>query len=215
MRTDGILGSRSLNYEAGIRAATPGGSLQAELTAFFIDCRNQQLTVFPPGTVTGRVMTNAGRTRSMGLELTAAWDITHDLRLRGSYGFTDATFRAYNDGRADYRGKHVPYAPTHTLFAEASWRIPALAFKGITPGVDASVRGAGRIYWNEANTLSQPFYALAAASLSLSAERWNLRLWARNLTATDYDVFYFMSMGRGFVQHGRPRELGITLRVNI
>ncbi len=205
----------SLNYEAGIRAATPGGSLQAELTAFFIDCRNQQLTVFPPGTVTGRVMTNAGRTRSMGLELTAAWDITHDLRLRGSYGFTDATFRAYNDGRADYRGKHVPYAPTHTLFAEASWRIPALAFKGITPGVDASVRGAGRIYWNEANTLSQPFYALAAASLSLSAERWNLRLWARNLTATDYDVFYFMSMGRGFVQHGRPRELGITLRVNI
>lgn len=205
----------SLNYELGIRAATNDRRLSAELTAFYIDCRNQQLTVFPPGSVTGRIMTNAGRTRSMGVELTALWTPTTDLSLRASYGFTDATFRSYNDGRADYRGKHVPYAPSHTLFGEVSWMIPRLAFLGVTPGIDASVRGAGRIFWNEANTLSQPFYALAAASVSFNASAWSLRLWARNLTATDYDVFYFMSMSRGFVQKGRPRELGLTLRVNI
>lgn len=203
----------SMNYEAGVRGGLPDGSLSAELTAFFIDCRNQQLTVFPPGMVTGRIMTNAGRTRSMGVELTGRWQPTADLSLRFSYGYTDATFRSYNDGRADYRGKHVPYAPAHTLFGEVNWRIPRLEFLGVTPGVEASVRGAGRIYWNEANTLSQPFYALAGAGLSFSARHWTLRLWARNLTATDYDVFYFMSMGRGFTQQGRPRELGISLRL--
>ena len=107
----------------------------------------------------------------------------------------------------------MPYAPAHTLFGEVNWRIPRLEFLGVTPGVEASVRGAGRIYWNEANTLSQPFYALAGAGLSFSSRHWTLRLWARNLTATDYDVFYFMSMGRGFIQQGRPRELGISLRL--
>ncbi|MDE6277185.1 MAG: TonB-dependent receptor [Muribaculaceae bacterium] len=205
----------SMNYEIGARGATSDGRVSAELTAFFIDCRNQQLTVFPPGSVTGRIMTNAGRTRSLGVELTGAWHVSDNLSLRASYGFTDATFRSYNDGRNDYRGKRVPYAPSHTLFGEVDWRIPALSFHGVTPGLDASVRGAGRIYWNEANTLSQPFYALASASVSFTASRWSLRLWAKNLTGMHYDVFYFMSMSRGFVQHGRPRELGVTLRVNI
>lgn len=205
----------SWNYEIGVRGGTPDGRLTSEITAFFIDCRNQQLTVFPPGTVTGRVMTNAGRTRSMGLELTASWRPDDNLSFRFSYGFTNATFRHYNDGRSDFRGKHLPYAPSNTLFAEATWYIPQLKFLEITPGIDASVRGVGRIYWNEANTLSQPFYALAAASVSFSAGKWNLRLWARNLTNTRYDVFYFMSMGNGFVQRGRPHEFGATLRVNI
>lgn len=205
----------SMNYELGVRGGMPDGSLKAELTAFYIDCRNQQLTVFPPGSVTGRIMTNAGRTRSMGVELTASWQPVENLMLRGSYGYTDATFRKYNDGRNDYRGKRVPYAPSHTLFAECNLTVPSWSFLGVTPGADVSVRGVGRIYWNEANTLSQPFYAQLAASVNFTARNWSLRLWARNLTGTDYDVFYFMSMSRGFVQKGRPRELGLTLRVNV
>ena len=54
---------RSFNYELGFHSK-PMDGLQVDGTFFLIDCRNQQLTIFPPGTTTGRIMTNAGRTRT-------------------------------------------------------------------------------------------------------------------------------------------------------
>lgn len=126
---------RSFNYELGANWK-PSSSLALDAVLFFIDCRNQQLTVFPPGTTTGRIMTNAGRTRSLGAELTARWNPCADFSARLSYGYTDATFRNYNDGRSDYRGKHVPYAPSNTFFAEATWQPEALVFAGVQPSAD-------------------------------------------------------------------------------
>ena len=205
----------SLNYEIGAKSEWLDGSLKIDATAFFIDCRNQQLTVFPPGTTTGRVMTNAGRTFSAGAELSVGWKPAADLSFRLSYGYTDARFRRYDNGRADFKGRRVPYAPSNTLFVAADWRMPSLSFLGVVPSVSADVRGAGNIYWNEANTLSQPFYALASLSVAFTAEKWSLRLWARNLTDAGYDTFYFMSVGNEFTQKGRPRELGLTFRLNL
>lgn len=206
---------RSINYEVGFHSALFERRLHLDGTFFFIDCRNQQLTVFPAGTTTGRIMTNAGRTRSFGAEITAKWAITEDLTVNASYGYTNATFRKYNNGLHDFRGKKVPYAPSNTLFAGLDWRASRLTFAGITPQLSASVRGAGEIYWNEDNSLRQPFYATAALSLEFAAEHWSLRLWSENLTATRYNTFYFMSIGNAFLQEGMPRRFGATLRVKI
>lgn len=205
---------RSFNYELGADWKAADG-LDAGLVLFLIDCRNQQLTVFPPGTTTGRIMTNAGRTRSYGAELTARWNPCADFSARLSYGYTNATFRNYNDGRNDYRGKHVPYAPSNTLFAEATWQPAALSFGGIQPSLTVNANCAGRIYWNEANTRSQDFYCLAGASLAFTAQRWSVRLWGENITGTRYDTFYFLSMGRSFTQRGLPARCGATLRLSI
>lgn len=204
----------SFNYEAGFHSTLlPDRSLKADVALFYIDCRNQQLTTFPDGTTTGRIMTNAGRTRSFGAEFTANWDVNSDLSANVSYGYTNATFRKYNDGRADYRGKHLPYAPSHTVFAEVNYRATPLEFLGVTPSVQATARCAGEIYWNEANTARQPLYCLPGLSVGFHAQHWTLRLWARNLSNTRYDTFYFLSMGNEFVQHGTPRQFGATLRV--
>lgn len=205
----------SLNYEFGAHWRLPAARLKLDAALFYIDCRNQQLTVFPPGTTTGRMMTNAGRTRSMGAELSASWHANDDLSVRASYGYTNATFRRYNDGHNDYRGKRVPYAPANTLFAEVNWRISPLTFSGITPSVTAAARCLGKIYWDEANTVSQPFYCLPSLSIAFDADRWSLRLSADNITATRYDTFYFVSMGNAFTQRGLPRLLSATFRVRI
>ena len=160
-------------------------------------------------------MTNAGRTRSYGAEVAASYRPVDDLSFKLSYGYTNATFRSYNDGRGDYRGKRVPYAPAHTLFAEAVYRATPLTFAGITPSLTATARCVGDIYWNEANTVRQPFYCLPGLSLSFDAAQWSLRLWGRNLTDTRHDVFYFVSMSREFVQRGAPRRFGATFRLII
>lgn len=206
---------KSFNYELGAHWRIPSARLKVDAALFLIDCRNQQLTVFPKGTTTGRMMTNAGRTRSMGVEISGTWQASDDVSARVSYGFTNATFRKYNDGRNDYRGKRVPYAPSNTLFAQLSWRATPLSFNGITPTATAAVRCAGNIYWNETNTVSQPFYCLPSLSLGLEAEHWSLRLNAENLSDTRYNTFYFVSIGNAFLQRGLPRILSASLRVKI
>lgn len=207
---------RSFNYEVGFHSRLlPDDRLRLDAALFYIDCSNQQLTTFPAGNTTGRIMTNAGRTRSFGAEVQARYTPVDDLSLSISYGYTNATFRSYNDGIAEYRGKRVPYAPEHTLFGEVSYTATPLSFAGITPSATATARCVGDIYWNEANTVRQPFYCLPGLSIGFNAEHWSLRLWGQNLTATNYDVFYFVSMSRDFVQRGAPRRFGATLRVNI
>lgn len=200
----------SYNYELGFHGTID--NLKVEAVAFYIDCRNQQLTTFPAGSTTGRVMANAGRTRSFGAEVSLRWHPFDDLQMYLAYGYTNAKFLRYNDGTADYRGKYVPYAPANTLFANAVYNIRQLQFADIMPSVGITVNGAGRIFWDEANTLRQNFYACLEADISLTSRLGDLRLWARNITSTDYYTFYFKSMGNSFVQRALPCTFGISLR---
>ena len=206
---------KSWNYELGGHFTAANGALRGDFALFWIDCRDQQLTVFPEGTTTGRMMTNAGRTRSLGGELTMQASPWQHLDLALSYGYTHATFRRYDNGRQDFRGNRLPYAPEHTGSLRAAWTLPTgVAWLGdLVFGAD--VRAAGRIWWNEENSLVQPFYALLNASIRLEHEHYSLELWGRNLTGTHYDTFYFVSIGNAFLQAGRPRTFGITLNIHI
>lgn len=206
---------KSINYELNFASALFGQTLMLNASLFYIDCRDQQMTVFPEGSTTGRVMTNAGRTRNMGVELTGDYNPSPDWNFSVSYGFTDACFREYNNGIIDCRGNHVPYAPRHTLFTSGTLHRP-LSGKLLT-GIDVtlSCRGAGKIYWNEENTIDQPFYALMGASVNLRTKLADIELWGENLTATKYSAFYFESIGHSFIQRGTPRKIGVTLRFNL
>ena len=77
------------------------------------------------------------------------------------------------------------------------------------------MRGTGKIYWNEDNTLSQPFYALLGAGVTYTKGALSLQLWGKNLTATRYHTFYFMSIGNEFLQRGKGIEAGLTVRYTI
>ena len=205
---------KAWNYELGGHFECWDARVQSDLGLFFMDCRDRQLTVFPLGTTTGRMMTNAGKTHSWGAEFTMTVTPTQLTHLSLSYGFTHATFRQYDDGKVDHSGKRVPYAPMHTLFAEAaqSFKLGGDDNKLITLAAD--VRAAGDIYWDEANTMRQPFYALMGASITWQQPRYSLQLWGRNLTDTQYKTFYFVSIQHHFLQRGHGRSLGATLRLN-
>lgn len=203
----------SWNYELGGHLHAAKGDLQIGWALFWIDCRNQQLTVFPEGRTTGRMMTNAGRTRSLGAELSVTARPWPRLTVQAAYGYTHAEFRRFRSGDDDFSGKRVPYAPEHTLSARVRYEIPIRSrlLERIVPSVD--LQGVGPIRWNEANTLVQPFYQLTGLSLRFERGRHALDLWCRNLTDTRYDTFYFLSVGEEFVQRGRPRTFGATLQL--
>lgn len=202
---------KSWNFEVGSHFSTTDGKISADVALFLIECRDQQLTMFPDGTTTGRIMTNAGRTRSFGGELTFRFSLLDNLSFSASYGYTNARFTRFYNGITDFSGKYLPYVPANTLYAQVLWRLPLGVKWADALEFDCNVRGAGKIYWNESNTLSQNLYAQLGAAVTLSAPRWNLMVWGRNLTDTRFYTFYFMSMGNEFLQRGKPLQFGATL----
>ncbi len=203
---------KSWNYEVGSHLVFQDGRLEVDLAAFFIDCRDQQLTMFPDGTTTGRIMTNAGKTHSFGGEVSVRANLTDRISFVGSYGYTNARFRKFNDGIHDYKGNSLPYAPRNTMFLQAVWTIPTRVSVLGNITFDVSMRGTGDIYWNELNSERQDFYTLLGAGVTVGTEELNLQLFGKNLTDTKYYTFYFMSMGNEFLQRGRGVEFGAALR---
>ena len=180
---------------------------------FYIDCRNQQLTTFPDGG-TGRMMSNAGHSFSAGAELSARY-VLGDFTFDAGFGYTHAEFIKYNRGDINLSGNILPYAPRETYSANISYRLPVPRSFANFLVLNVGWNGIGRTYWNEENTLSQPFYSLLSASLAWEKGHWGVSLWGKNLLNEKYNTFYFRSIGNDFFAQGKPLHFGVSLHVNL
>lgn len=211
------------SYELGTHLNLADKRLWADVALFYMHTRNQQLARFAESGM-GRVMVNAGRSRSLGVEVEmhGTWC---DGRLLSdvAYGFTDARFTNYNLGEqttatgdkvvVDYTDNRVPFAPAHTFSASLDYRHPLRKGGVKALSIGADVKGAGDVMWNEANTFSQPIYATLNARCGMELKgNVKLSVWASNLTATRYATFSFESMGNRFAQYGQPRCFGADVR---
>lgn len=208
------------NYEAGSHLTLWQNRLLVDLSAFYMDTRDQQISKFAKSGL-GRITVNAGKSRSYGAEASLRAALTDALTLNASYGYTHATFKEYVTNAkingvtedVDYNGNYVPFVPKHTLNVGGQY-----VFR-INPGhfldriqLNANYTGAGRIYWTEENTVSQSFYGTLNGRISFQKGRGQIDFWVRNALDKDYAAFYFESMGNGFMQKGRPVQAGIELR---
>ena len=205
----------SWNFEAGAHLSFLQGKLNADASLFYIDCTDQQLTVFPDGKTTGRMMANAGKTESYGAEISVDAQITGNLSAGFAYGHTTAKFVKYNNGIVDYEGNHVPYVPQNTVAANAAYTFHSLGNFLDRLQLRVGYSGTGKIYWNEENTLSQDFYSLLGASVYAEKGKFSFELWGKNMTDTNYNAFWFQSVGNGFFSQGMPAEYGITITVEL
>ena len=193
-------------------------TLRLDADGFYSDIADLQVTVFPEGKTTGRMMANAAHAHTAGAEAALHYHWTGKqwrINLHTAYGFTDARFSQFFNGIEDYAGRIVPYAPRHTLSARVTTQYRFTSSAVLCPqsvALTLALSGQGRTYWNEANTLYQPFYATVDGNLQLAWMHLAVNLWARNLTDTDYNLFYFVSMSNAFFQKARPLQAGITLR---
>ena len=205
----------SWNYEIGGHFNWFDGRLKADAAVFYIDCTDQQLTVFPSGKTTGRMMTNAGRTRSIGAELSLNASLADGLDLGVAYGYTNAQFTKYNNGIENYKGKYVPYVPQNTVSANLQYSLYGLGRALDKLSFRLGYNGIGKIYWNEANTLCQNYYSLLGGSIYAHKGKFSLELWGKNLTGTDYNAFYFVSVGNAFFSKGKPVQFGATVSMEL
>ena len=207
----------SWNYELGTHLNLFGRTVQLDLSTYYMQVRNQQLSVMTPNFGYGRMMVNAGKSFSCGIEAALRGHaLGNRLTWGATYAYTHAQFKDYKtDDDTDYADNHVPYVPQHTFSAMADYRLP-LGTAALVVG--ANVSGQGKTYWDEANTYAQKFYALLGAHADVELSGLRVSLWARNLTDTRYNTFAVQNAATGetltFAQRGRPIQAGIDLSIH-
>ena len=217
----------SWNFELGTHLNLFDGQVHFDLALYYMKIRNQQLSIMSPIFNYGRIMTNAGKSHSCGLEATLrgkAFDNALDWGL--TYAYTNAKFDEYHVQDYDYiratvempvhsisyKDNYVPYVPQHALSAMANWHIGKFTF-------GANLSGQGKIWWDEANTYAQDFYALLGAHADYDFGPVVVSLWGRNLTDTDYNTFAIQSSAAGgtryFAQKANPLQIGLDVNVHL
>ena len=205
----------SWNYEAGAHLNLFDHMLHFDLSAFYMKVTNQQLSVMAGNYGFGRMMVNAGKSHSCGIEAALRgqlFDGKFDWAM--NYGYTRTKFDKYVDGEGedavDYKGKYVPYVPQHTMAAMADYRLTDWLTFG------ANVNAQGKTYWDNANSYSQKLYAVLGAHVDLNFKAFNVSFWGRNLTDTNYNTFAVDNSATGtkeyFAQRGNPFQCGVDVR---
>ena len=217
----------SWNYEAGVHLNLFDNSVHFDLAAFYMQVRNQQISQMAGNYGFGRMMTNAGKSYSCGIEATVrghAFDNHFSYML--SYGLTHAAFKEYSDSvrvgrnltRVDYKDNRIPFIPQHTLAASADYRFDfgGRCLRSLTLG--ANFNGQGKTYWDEANTISQKFYGVLGAHLAADFGWLGVNVWGHNLTQTRYNTFAVESAATGqshwFAQRGNPFQMGVDVSLH-
>lgn len=197
----------SWNYEAGAHLTLWGGRLQSDLAAFLMNTRDQQISRFAENGL-GRETVNAGKSRSLGAELSVKARLTDDFDVNASYGYTYATF-----SNGDYAGNYVSFVPKHTFHVGAQYVVRLRSGMWLdNVAFNAGYKALGRIYWTEQNTVSQPLYGTLSGRIALNKGRSQIALWVENALDKNYQAFYFETMSRGFAQSGRPVQTGVDIR---
>lgn len=213
----------SWNFEIGSHMNLFGGSTHFDIALYYMKIRNQQLSQMSPEYNYGRIMVNAGKSHSLGVEATLrgrAFDNNLDWGL--TYAFTSAKFDEYLASTVDhtvnhiqpltYDGNYVPYVPQHTFSATADYHIGKVT-------LGANLNGQGKIWWDEANTYSQKMYVLLGAHADYDFGPVVVSLWGRNLTDTKYNTFAISSSAavstRYFAQKANPIQVGLDVNIHL
>lgn len=229
----------SWNYEAGAHLSFLNNRIIMDMSMFYMKIKNQQVSRFVSSGL-GRYTSNAGKSRSCGVEFSMTAAVTSALTLSANYGYTNAKFKKNitnkkvyaQDGSSsletiDYKDNYVPYSPRNTFSLKAQYTAKPCRTADLRFSADWS--GAGKIYFTEANDVSQKLYGLLNADISLQLHNLfggaisfgagtpfgrtiEISLWCRNILNKDYAVFYFDSGAAGFMQKGRGIQAGIDLR---
>ena len=217
----------SWNYEFGTHLNLFDSKVQFDFAGYYMQIRNQQLSVMAGNYGFGRMMVNAGRSYSCGIEAALRGRaLDNHLAWGINYGYTRAVFKEYTDSisgdegmvAVDYKDKRVPFVPEHTLAANVDYQIDfsSPVLRSLTIGANLTMRG--KTYWDNDNLHSQPIYALLGARIDADFGKAVLSLWGRNITNTTYNTFATDSRMAGetlyFAQRGNPLQVGIDLRIH-
>lgn len=209
------------DYEAGVRADWLNGRLRTNISAFYYDYTNLQVTK-----IAGTVVTieNAANAVVRGIEAEIVVRPISRLRLDAAISLLDSEYRNYSTtdparpalGVIEISGNDLSQAPSYTINVNASYTLP-------TDVGDFTLRAEGRwvdrVYFTQFNLdhVSQPAYSLFNAFLSWQSGTSGLRATAFIRNIGNEDIVSAGFVGSSLVgspllgSFEPPRTYGLTL----
>ena len=204
----------SNNFEIGIKNNLLNNQLLINVTAFYSGVTDAQVpTLVLPDAVT--ITKNTGKLTSKGVEL-ESHALFNGFQLDYNLGYTDANFKdlklAQYGSVADLAGKKQIFTPDVTSLFAAQYGTTISKNNQLKITFRGEWKYIGKQYFDLGNTLSQNSYNLLNSSIGISAPKWSLKFWGRNLTNKNY-VGYGYDFGA--VRLGDPKTYGITLGIKM
>jgi len=206
------------SYEAGSKSRLLDNRLTLNVSAFYIRWRDiQQDVVLPESGFDFE--TNVGKATIYGLEADARLRATDQLTLAISGSWTHARFAddmpslgTDASGALNVRkGDEIQGVPKYNVRVEAEYR-----FRPLSSG-DAFVRGS--VQWTgashgtfvrESSDYIRPAYYNLDASTGLTFDRWEVTLFAKNLTNNKKIIQRPSIQGVDEAYYLRPRTIGVS-----
>ncbi len=220
-----------VNYEIGLKGRWLDDRLTGRFSLFTMERDDVQTGTSiirdrPDGSSEFIQLTsNAAQGTNRGLEAEIVWAVSERLEIFGSVGLLDTEFRDFtNSSGEDLDGEDQAHAPRYQFFLGAEYRTGTGFYARLEfEGKDDFYYSDSRRFSDRPEDLVSDPYELWNASIGYERERWEARVWGRNLTDEDYVIrgFYFPNdprdgyTERGWFQLGDPRRYGVTLTLRL
>ncbi|MEM6298915.1 MAG: TonB-dependent receptor [Bacteroidota bacterium] len=202
------------NFELGLKTSWLENRVIFNAAAFRINFQNQQIFIVDLATVAQGII-NIDETISQGVELEFKAKPHPRFDIVTGYGLTDTKITSL-ESNPEWEGNASPLVARSTFNLGLQYAQPLNEKIQLIPRIDFEQRG--ELFWHVDNVDRQEPFNLLNARLYLTQERWNVSVYARNLTNTEYNVEFF---AREFSGGGadirwpmQPLSWGFTVRLN-
>ncbi|OYX02619.1 MAG: TonB-dependent receptor [Caulobacter vibrioides] len=199
------------NYEASLRTAWLDGTLTLNANAFYVDWKDQQVTVNLGLNSYDYEVRNAGKSHLYGFELEVAQRFSETLSWYASLGHTQTKFDdfAITSGvdTRNLAGSEFPYAPRWTVALGADYRWAS----GLIAHLDGAYRS--RSYSSAGLQQAQDDVVkervVFNGRFGYARPHWGVYVYGKNLLNATYAQYVRADVGVAML--GEPRILGLTL----
>jgi len=199
------------NYEASLRTAWFDGALTVNANAFYVDWKDQQVTVNLGLNSYDYEVRNAGKSHLYGFELEVAQRVTQALSWYASLGHTKTKFDDFSiTSGVDTRnlaGSEFPYAPHWTTAIGVDYR----GANGFVAHLDGNYRS--RSYSSAGLQQAQDDvvkkHVMFNGRLGYQSAHWGAYVYGKNLLNATYAQYTREDLGVALLSE--PRVLGLTL----
>lgn len=207
-----------VSYEVGLKSSFAADRLQVNLSLFYNDYNDIQLTGVDANASGGlRVfVANVAGARIHGGELETSWQVTPNFSLNSAISVLSNRFTDIGAEAAITGHDRLPQAPDWTAYLEGVVTVPA-SFGHLEVAVSGyAVSSHFHLVPNSFREEEDGYHLLDARLTYLPAgEAWSVSLYGTNLTDEVYRAFgqdSTASFGVAAGWFGRPREYGIEWR---
>ncbi len=208
------------NYEAGLKMTGFDKRLRTNVSVFYMDYNDIQVSIEQPPYTFIKTLTNAGEATVKGVELDLMAVVTDQFRVTTSFGYLKAVFDEFSPSPGvDYSGENVGGGPALTSSISADYSI----FVGsgeVTLHTDYNYRG--KTILGPGVESVGPYrdlrgYGVLNAWFGYESQTgWNIALWAKNILDSD-DIVNIDNWNSGgpletdSFMYERPRTYGLTV----